>query len=58
MTYFVICIGDNMKRRANQIIEMLKDSETHIVEYELIGDPNSILIDQISEDEFLEHYQL
>lgn len=58
MTYFVICIGDNMKQRGYQIIEMLKDSDTHIVEYELIGDPNSILLDRISEDEFLAHYKL
>ena len=58
MTYFVICIGDNMKQRGNQIIEMLKDSDTHIVEYELIGDPNSILLDRITEDEFLAHYKL
>ena len=58
MTYFVICIGDNMKQRGYQIIEMLNDSDTHIVEYELIGDPNSILLDRITEDEFLAHYKL
>lgn len=58
MGYFVICVGDNMKQRGYQIIEMLKDSTTHIVEYELIDEPNSILLDEISEDEFLAHYKL
>lgn len=47
-----------MKQRGYQIIEMLKDSTTHIVEYELIDEPNSILLDEISEDEFLAHYKL
>ena len=58
MSYFLICYGKNMEKRAYEIIKMLKDSETHIVTYNFPDDHNSISIDQITEEEFLNHYAI
>ena len=58
MTYFLICYGKNMQKRAYEIMNMLMDSDTHFVIYNFPDDDNSISIDQISEDEFLTHHKL
>ena len=54
--YYILDCGGKMTREAEHLLELLRKNKSHVVKY-LTNCPELLCLQEISEDEFLEHYR-
>ena len=58
MRYFIVHYSRSMYERMQRMVSSIVDEDSHVCFYEYTSDePHEVLINMVSEDEFLKHYQ-
>lgn len=58
MKYFIVQYSRSMFERMQRMMSAIVDEDSHVCFYEYTSDePHEVLINMVSEDEFLKHYK-